>query len=180
MAERTDRIRPGGRTFSYLLHKGEPEIHIAQADVRAVQLAKAALHAGARLLMDHLGVDRVDRIRLAGAFGSHIDVKYAMVLGMIPDCDLERVSSAANAAGTGARVALLNRASRNEIEQRVRQIEKVETAVDEGFQQHFVDAMSIPHASCSYPCLMDVVTLPKTTIIDMGQIGRRLRRSRRK
>ena len=115
--------------------------------MRAIQLAKAALCAGARLLMDRMGVDRVDRIRLAGAFGSHIDVKYAMVLGMIPDCDLDQVSSAGNAAGTGARIALLNRASRNEIEKRARLIEKVETAVDANFQQHFVDAMGIPRTA---------------------------------
>ncbi|MGD8357534.1 MAG: ASKHA domain-containing protein, partial [Lysobacterales bacterium] len=117
-AERSPRVEATERTFSYLLHDGSPRIVIQQADVRAIQLAKAALYAGARLLMDHMGVDTVDRIRLAGAFGSHIDVKYAMVLGMIPDCALEHVSSAGNAAGTGARIALLNRASRTEIEQR--------------------------------------------------------------
>ncbi len=170
---------PTGRTFSYLLHGGEPEVLISQADIRAIQLAKAALHAGARLLMDRMGVDRVDRIRLAGAFGSQIDVKYAMVLGMIPDCELEKVSSAANAAGTGARIALLNRASRDEIERRVRQIEKIETAVDEGFQQHFVDAMGIPHGTRDYPCLSQVVSLPEAKIIDKGRDGHRRRRSRR-
>ena len=105
------------------------EILIRQTDIRAIQLAKAALHAGARLLMERMGVDTPSRIRLAGAFGSHIDVKYAMVLGMIPDCALDRVSSAANAAGTGARIALLNRAARVDIERRVRTVEKVETAV---------------------------------------------------
>ena len=107
-AAQSPRVQPDGRTFSYLLRAGEPEIRIVQNDVRAIQLAKAALYAGARLLMDHLGVDRVDRITLAGAFGSHIDVKYAMILGLIPDCDLAKVSSAGNAAGTGARIALLN------------------------------------------------------------------------
>jgi len=146
-AGRSDRVQASDRTFSYLLHDGEPRIAIEQNDVRAIQLAKAALCAGARLLMDRMGVERVDRIRLAGAFGSHIDVKYAMVLGMIPDCDLDQVSSAGNAAGTGARIALLNRASRNEIEKRARLIEKVETAVDANFQQHFVDAMGIPHTA---------------------------------
>jgi len=146
-AGRSDRVQASDRTFSYLLHDGEPRIAIEQNDVRAIQLAKAALCAGARLLMDRMGVDRVDRIRLAGAFGSHIDVKYAMVLGMIPDCDLDQVSSAGNAAGTGARIALLNRASRNEIEKRARLIEKVETAVDANFQRHFVDAMGIPRTA---------------------------------
>ena len=84
--------------------------------MRAIQLAKAALYAGVRLLMERLGVDHVDRIRLAGAFGSHIDVKYAMVLGMIPDCALADVSSAGNAAGTGARIALLDQRTRATIE----------------------------------------------------------------
>ncbi len=175
-ADRNPRIRASGRTFSYLLHKGEPEICIQQGDVRAIQLAKAALYAGARLLMDRLKVDKVDRIRLAGAFGSHIDVKYAMVLGMIPDCDLEQVSSANNAAGTGARIALLNRASRREIESRVRQIDKVETAVDENFQHHFVDAMGIPHSSHANPMLSRVICLPKPSVAGVKSRGKRHRR----
>jgi uncharacterized 2Fe-2S/4Fe-4S cluster protein (DUF4445 family) len=159
-AERSERVTASGRTFSYLLHDGEPRIEIRQEDVRAIQLAKAALYAGARLLMDRMGVDRVDRIRLAGAFGSHIDVRYAMVLGMIPDCKLENVSSAHNAAGTGARIALLNRSSRELIEKRVRTIEKIETAVNPGFQQHFVEAMGIPHSTQPSPELSKVTELP--------------------
>jgi len=176
-ASRSPRIQASGRTFSYLLHDGEPTIVIEQNDVRAIQLAKAALYAGARLLMDHMGVDRVDRIRLAGAFGSHIDVKYAMVLGMIPDCKLEHVSSANNAAGTGARIALLNRASRAEIEHRARQIEKVETAVDANFQNHFVQAMGIPHSSHPFPNLSSAVQLPQPPAATggSGNKGRRRR-----
>ena len=138
------RVVEAGRTRSYVLHDGNPAIHITQNDVRAIQLAKAALHAGAKLLMEHFGTDKVDRIRLAGAFGAHIDVKYAMVLGLIPECDLEHVSSAGNAAGTGARIALLDRASRIAIEQQVRAVVKIETAVEPRFQEHFVAAMSIP------------------------------------
>ena len=126
--------------------------------------------------MDRMGVDKVDRIRLAGAFGSHIDVKYAMVLGMIPDCDLAQVSSAGNAAGTGARIALLNKASRGEIENRVRQVEKVETAADENFQRHFVDAMGIPHSSHVYPMLSKVVHLPKPPEDDSGSKNKPRRR----
>ena len=97
--------------------------------------------------MDHLGVDQVDRITLAGAFGSQIDTKYAMVLGLIPDCNLAKVASAGNAAGTGARIALLNRGARAEIEQVVKRIEKVETAIEPRFQEQFVAAMAIPHKS---------------------------------
>jgi uncharacterized 2Fe-2S/4Fe-4S cluster protein (DUF4445 family) len=161
MAARTPRVVVDGRTFAYVLHDGVPRLSVTQTDVRAIQLAKAALFAGARLLMDRLGVETVDRIVLAGAFGSQIDVKYAMVLGMIPDCDLARVSSAGNAAGTGARIALLNRGARDEIEALVRRVEKVETAVEPAFQAHFVEAMAIPHKTRPYPRLAEAVALPE-------------------
>jgi uncharacterized 2Fe-2S/4Fe-4S cluster protein (DUF4445 family) len=115
-AEQTGSARcfADGRTNSYLLYDGGedgPRIAVTQNDVRAIQLAKAALYAGARLLMDERGVESVERVVLAGAFGAHISPKHAMVLGMIPDCPLEKVSSAGNAAGTGARIALLNAAA---------------------------------------------------------------------
>lgn len=173
-AENSPRVQADGRTFSYLLHEGEQNIVITQNDVRAIQLAKGALYAGARLLMDRLELDQVDCIRLAGAFGSHIDVKYAMVLGLIPDCDLNRVSSAGNAAGTGARIALLNQSSRAEIEEVVGLIEKVETATEPAFQQHFVDAMAFPHKTAPYPNLEKVVTLPESS--ETAQAPRRRRR----
>ena len=160
IAARSDRVVAEGRTFSYILHRGDVPLRITQNDVRAIQLAKAALYAGVRLLMDHLRVDTVDRVRLAGAFGSHIDVKYAMVLGMVPDCALEHVTSAGNAAGTGARIALLDKRSREEIEDVVRRIQKIETAVEPRFQEHFVEAMAIPHRSAAYPHLEGVLTLP--------------------
>ena len=135
-------------------------IRVLQNDVRAVQLAKAALYAGTRLLLERFGVERVDRIRLAGAFGAHIDGRYAMTLGLIPDCDPGRVSSAGNAAGTGARIALLDAESRQEIEARVRSIEKIETATAEGFQEQFVAAMAIPHRSDAFENLGKVFDLP--------------------
>ena len=160
LAERTPRIVRTGRTFAYVLHAGEPEVSITQNDVRQIQLAKAALHAGARLLMDRMGIDSVDRVTLAGAFGSQIDPKYALILGMVPDCEPGRVTSAGNAAGTGARIALLNRRLRRELERQVRRIEKVETAVEPRFQEHFVDAMAIPHRTAPYPKLRASVTLP--------------------
>src|SRR5205823_2165418 len=161
MAERSARIQKEGRTFSYLLHDGPQVLRLTQNDVRAIQLAKAALYAGARLLMDHMGVENLDRITLAGAFGSHIDVKYAMILGMIPDCDLARVGSAGNAAGTGARIALLDSDSRKTIEELVRRVEKIETAIEPKFQAHFVAAMGIPHSTEAYPELRKVVQLPE-------------------
>jgi uncharacterized 2Fe-2S/4Fe-4S cluster protein (DUF4445 family) len=179
LAARSPRIQPEGRTFSYLLHDGEPVLRITQNDVRAIQLAKAALYAGARLLMDRMGVERVDRITLAGAFGSHIDVKFAMILGMIPDCDLAKVTSAGNAAGTGARIALLNLAAREEISRVVRAVEKVETAVEPLFQQHFVEAMAIPHKTAPYANLRRAVALPEPKDVGAaGDDGARRRRRR--
>ena len=169
----TDRVVPDDRTFAYVLWT-DPQILITQADVRAVQLAKAALYAGARLLMDHYGTETVDQIRLAGAFGSHIDPKYAMVLGMIPDCDLDSVSGAGNAAGAGAIMALLSQAARTEVEALVESVEKIETATEPGFQEHFIAALGIPHKTADYPQLSQVVALPARTL---GQ--RRSRRRRR-
>ena len=172
------RIQEDGRTFSYLIQDSDPEIRITQNDIRAIQLAKAALYAGARLLMDKMEVDTVDRITLAGAFGSHIDVKYAMILGLIPDCALDQVGSAGNAAGTGARIALLNRGARREIEMLVNRIEKVETAIEPRFQEHFVKAMAIPHADADFSNLEKVVTLPARAV-EPETNGRRERRRRR-
>jgi uncharacterized 2Fe-2S/4Fe-4S cluster protein (DUF4445 family) len=160
LGAKSDRIVADGRTFAYVLHRGEVPMKITQNDVRAIQLAKAALHAGVRLLMDHLGVDKVDRIRLAGAFGSHIDVKHAMVLGMIPDCALDAVASVGNAAGAGARIALLDATARATIEDLVRRVEKIETAIEPRFQAHFIEAMAIPHRTALNPELRKAVTLP--------------------
>jgi uncharacterized 2Fe-2S/4Fe-4S cluster protein (DUF4445 family) len=177
-AARNPRIQEDGRTFSYELFKASTEarpLKIMQNDVRAIQLGKAALYAGVRLLMERLHIQSVDHIRLAGAFGSHIDVKYAMVLGMIPDCKLENVSSAGNAAGTGARIALLNQASRKDIETLVRRVEKIETAVEPRFQEFFVEAMAIPHLNAPFDELRKEVTLPVRTMssTDTSQRGRR-------
>lgn len=178
--ERSSRIIEDGRTCSYVLHEGVPPVNITQNDVRAIQLAKAALYAGVRLLMDQFEIDHVDRIRLAGAFGAHIDVKYAMVLGMIPDCELAEVSSAGNAAGSGAVMALLSRAARDEIEDRVRLVQKIETAVEPAFQEHFVAAMAFPHGSDAFPFLQKYVELPERPIPSAGRTrGRRRARSKR-
>lgn len=183
----TARSVPEGRTHSYLIHDatadGGPRITVTQGDIRAIQLAKSALYAGARLLMDQRGVDKVDRVVLAGAFGAHISPKHAMVLGMIPDVPLEKVTSAGNAAGTGARIALCNVAARREIEKVVRQITKVETAIEPKFQDHFVAANAIPHKTDPFPELARIVPLPSPSFNtggdSGGEEGGRRRRRRR-
>jgi uncharacterized 2Fe-2S/4Fe-4S cluster protein (DUF4445 family) len=161
LAARSPRILTDGRTASYLLHDGKQRITVTQNDVRAIQLAKSALYAGIKLLMEKQGVAEVDTIRLAGAFGSFIDPKYAMVLGLIPDCDLSEVKAVGNAAGTGALMALLNRDHRREIEETVRHIEKIETALEPHFQQLFVDAMALPNKVDPFPKLSLQVKLPE-------------------
>ncbi|MEM9708864.1 MAG: ASKHA domain-containing protein [Pseudomonadota bacterium] len=177
----TARSIADGRTFAYILHDGRasggPLVTVTQGDIRAIQLAKSALYAGARLLMDEIGTDSVDRVVLAGAFGAHISPKHAMVLGMIPDCALDKVTSAGNAAGTGARIALCDRGARGQIERDVRAIHKVETAIEPRFQEHFVAANAIPHAVDPFPHLP---ALPQVAFNAGGEDGgRRRRRPRR-
>ena len=179
LASRSNRVVADARTWAYVLHRGDREIRVTQNDIRAIQLAKAALYAGIQLLMEHLGVSVVDRIRLAGAFGAHIDVKYAMVLGLIPDCTLEHVTAAGNAAGTGARIALLDRNARQEIEREVRRIEKIETAIEPRFQEHFVAAMEIPHENAEFTELLKVVDLPKRSVKTSVSARRKRRRPNR-
>jgi len=182
LSEKTGRVFAEGRTFSYLIHDGAQKIVVTQNDVRAIQLAKAALYAGCQLLMDEMKIDSVERITLAGAFGAHISPMHAMVLGMIPDCDVEHVRSAGNAAGTGARIALLNAGKRTEIERVVREVEKIETALAPKFQDHFIEAMAVPHKTAPYPRLNKIARLPDTPPSPppgtTGEGGRRRRRAR--
>ena len=158
----SDRLSWEGRKGMYLLAtpeqttSGKP-IYVTQDDVRNIQLAKAALYAGAKLLMKRAGIERVERIVLAGAFGSYIDPLYALVLGMIPDCDPAKVLAVGNAAGDGARIALLNRAKRAEASELAVRARYIETAVAEDFQDEFVGAIHIPHATDLYPHLEGIL-----------------------
>ena len=154
---------------------------MTQNDIRAIQLAKAALYAGVKLLMEKQGVDHVDTIRFAGAFGSFIDPKYAMVLGLIPDCALDEVKAVGNAAGTGALMALLNRNHRREIEKEVARIEKIETALEPNFQQLFINAMALPNKVDPFPKLAEQVKLPaRKALADGDGEGRRRGREGRR
>jgi uncharacterized 2Fe-2S/4Fe-4S cluster protein (DUF4445 family) len=133
------------------------EITVTQGDVRAVQLAKAALYAGAKLLMRRLGVSKVDRVTLAGAFGSYIDRESALVIGLFPDCELEKVQAVGNAAGDGAQLALLNREKMIEAGAVAAAVEFVETAMEPDFQKRFAEAMMLPHAVDQFPSIQDVL-----------------------
>ena len=179
-----ERIVWEGRKGAYVLATAEETttsspILVTQDDVRNIQLGKAALYAGAKLLMKRANVQKVDRIILAGAFGSYIDTKYAMVLGLIPDCNLENVYAVGNAAGDGARIALLNKEKRIEAQEIAHWIRYIETAIDPDFQQEFVGAIHVPHANDSFPHLAGILPeAPKETPPSRRE-RRRKRRGRR-
>ncbi len=173
------RMQWDGRTGAYILATAEQSatgrpILITQQDVRNVQLAKAALYAGARLLMKHAAIDAVERIVLAGAFGSYINPQHAMVLGLIPDCDLGQVYAVGNAAGDGARIALLNHQKRREAQEIAHRVRYIETAVDADFQEAFVGAIHLPHAEDAFPHLQQV--LPQNGAVERKPRSERRRR----
>ncbi len=129
----------------------DQDIVVTLADVRAVQLAKAALHTGVRILMDELGIDRIERVVLAGAFGSYIDKERAMILGLFPDCDPSNVYAVGNAAGDGARIALLNRGKRQEIARVARWVEHIQIPMTDTFQELYMASLNLPHAVDPFP-----------------------------
>ncbi len=178
-AHPTDRLVWEGRRGAYILAtaeqttSGQP-LYVTQDDVRNIQLAKAALYAGAKILMKRAGVERVERIVLAGAFGSYIDPLYALILGLVPDCDPQQIAAVGNAAGDGARIALLNRGKRAEAQELAHTVRYIETAVAEDFQDEFVGAIHIPHASDPYPHLVDILPAP-VAAVEPATARRRMR-----
>lgn len=174
----SSRLHWDGPSGSYELATAEETTNrkplmITLRDVRNIQLAKAALYAGAKLLMNRANVQKVDKVILAGAFGSYIDTKHAMVLGLVPDCDLAKVYAVGNAAGDGARIALLNKEKRNEAQELVKWVKYVETAVDPDFQAEFADAIHIPHARDPYWSVSEI--LPKQPDLSKNGTSRRSR-----
>jgi len=140
------------------------DITITQADVRALQLAKGALHAGAKLMMKRLNITKLDRVILAGAFGSHISREASLMLGMFPDCPIEMVYAVGNAAGDGARMALVNKGKRTEADERARWVEFLEIATDANFEKEFMQAMHIPHMKDSFPNLKAMLEKSGSTV----------------
>ena len=174
LAATTDRIVPDGRTHAYVVwRKAGDEVVIRQNDVRAIQLAKAALRAGVDLLVERAGHPDIEGVALAGAFGAHVDPLRAMVLGLVPDCPVESVRSVGNAAGTGAVQMLLSRSLRSEVEALTAEVVKVETATEPRFQELFVEAMAFPHATPVSPHLRRHVAIPEPVPKTTRQSARR-------
>lgn len=184
---KTSRIFAHGRTFSYRLFgvADEPaaNINVTQDDVRAIQLAKAALRAGIDLLCEHAGKidpNGIGSVRLAGAFGAHIDPLYAKVIGLVPDVPVAKVASVGNAAGAGAVRALVSASQRAEIEETVRRVHKIETATEPRFQDLFVNAMGFPHTTEPTPNLATETTLPVAQLKPEGADARQRTGRRRR
>lgn len=161
---KTPRVRKGadGKP-EYILAWAEEtsigtDITVTQGDVRALQLAKGALYAGAKLMMKRLGIATIDRVVLAGAFGSHISREASLTLGMFPDCPIDKVYAVGNAAGDGARMALLNKGKRIEADYRARWVEFIEIATDPAFEKEFMQAMHIPNMKDKFPNLKEFLS----------------------
>lgn len=133
------------------------DITITQRDVRQIQLAKGALQAGCKLMMRRMGLDKVDKIKIAGAFGTHVDRTKALIMGLFPDCEIDKILSIGNAAGDGCRTALLNRKKRVEADFVSRNVEYIELTVETDFQKQFMECMQIPHMNDPFPHLEGIV-----------------------
>jgi uncharacterized 2Fe-2S/4Fe-4S cluster protein (DUF4445 family) len=133
------------------------DVVITQKDIRQIQLAKGALYCGCKLMMRHMGVKRVDKVKIAGAFGTHVDAEKALTMGLLPDCEPEKITSVGNAAGDGARAALLNRGKRLEADWVSKNVENIELTLEKDFQEHFIEALQIPHMTDPFPHLEGMV-----------------------
>lgn len=160
----SDRLRkdPDNSMNEYVLAY-EPEttigkdIVITQGDVRAIQLAVGSIYAGAVIMMKKLKVERLERVALAGAFGSHLSQFSCLIMGMFPDCDFENIDSIGNAAGDGARLVLVNKEKRLEADRMAREVEYIELTVYKEFERVFMEAMQFPHMTDSFPTIQHVL-----------------------
>ena len=170
----SNRCTSSERTNSYLLYSdNKVSLSITNMDIRAIQLAKAALHASCKILLEKSRVNRIDSIFLAGAFGSQISPEHALIIGLVPDAQVSQIVASGNSAGAGAIIALLDVSSRREISSLVRKVHKIETAVEPSFQKHFVEGSAFPDNSSTHPELFKLKELPN---VNFNQ--KRLRRQR--
>lgn len=142
------RTHEGQREFVIVSEEerdGLPAISITQRDVRELQLAKAAIQTGIQVLLEEGNYSEKDinQVIIAGAFGSYIDVSNAIVIGMLPSLPLGCFRQVGNAAGTGARLALISRSKRAKAQAIARQVGYIELATAPRFMPTFVEAMYI-------------------------------------
>ena len=135
----------------------EKDVVITQKDIRQIQLAKGALYCGCKLMMRRMGVEKLDKVKIAGAFGTHVDSEKALIMGLFPDCEVENIVSVGNAAGDGARAALLNREKRKEADWVSKNVEYIELTAEKDFQEQFMESMHIPHMKDQFPNIEGLV-----------------------
>ncbi len=135
----------------------DQDIVITQKDIRQIQLAKGALYAGCKLMVKRMGLKKVDTVKIAGAFGTHVDRAKALTMGLFPDCDIEKIKGVGNAAGDGCRTALLNVKKRVEANWCSRNVEYIELTVEPTFERDFMEAMQLPHMTDDFPHLRGIV-----------------------
>ncbi|MCX7856612.1 MAG: ASKHA domain-containing protein [Deltaproteobacteria bacterium] len=145
-----ERLKKNGDSYEFVLAWSnetatKKEITITQRDIRSVQLAKAAIYAGSKILINRYGDKKPETIYLAGSFGSHINIKNAYILGMFPFSGLNNIISKGNLAGIGACLALADRKKREEAEEFAKKVKYVELSATSEFQKEFLDALYIPH-----------------------------------
>jgi len=142
------RIIEQDKQLSFYLFRAanvsERPVFLTQKDIREVQLAKAAIQAGTKILQRRLGIEDADiqQILLAGAFGNYIRPQSALRIGLLPNVPLERIRFVGNAASSGAQMILLNSALRAEAKRLARKIEYIEIAHEPDFQTVFAESMS--------------------------------------
>jgi uncharacterized 2Fe-2S/4Fe-4S cluster protein (DUF4445 family) len=122
---------------------GRPAVVLTQKDIREFQLAKGAIRAGITLLLNKVGLDekQLDRVLLAGAFGTYIRPQSAVRVGLLPDIPLERLQSIGNAAASGAQMILLSQEFRRKAGSLARRIQYIELANEPSFAEAFSEAM---------------------------------------
>ncbi len=157
------RVNPDTKQPEFVLAWSEEssidkDIVVTQKDIRQIQLAKGALYAGCKLMVKRMGLEKVDRVKIAGAFGTHVDRTKALVMGLFPDCEIEMIEGVGNAAGDGCRAALLNVKKRVEANWCSRNVEYIELTVESSFQQEFMEAMQLPHMTDEFPHLKGIVS----------------------
>jgi uncharacterized 2Fe-2S/4Fe-4S cluster protein (DUF4445 family) len=157
------RINPDTKQPEFVLAWAEEssidkDIVVTQKDVRQIQLAKGALYAGCKLMVKRMGLEKVDTVKIAGAFGTHVDREKALIMGLFPDCEIEKIQGVGNAAGDGCRAALLNVKKRVEANWCSRNVEYIELTVEGNFQQEFMEAMQLPHMTDEFPHLEGLVS----------------------
>jgi uncharacterized 2Fe-2S/4Fe-4S cluster protein (DUF4445 family) len=147
----TPRIKASGKEKSFVLvstkEGASRDIAITQKDIREVQLAKAAIYTGCHMLMKrkHAAPEDIKKLYVAGAFGTYLNLENSKLIGMLPDIPTKSIIFVGNAAGAGARMALISKKLRHTATSISRKVDYVELALEQDFQSEFGSAMFFPH-----------------------------------